>query len=129
MKKLFLAVLILMFSGMANAASLHWDAVLDTETCTINGYIVYAIPSAGGIEKNLNVGKVLLLPNLTESLNLIPGKEYNFFVTAYADGGEGPRQTDPLVWLSPVATWTPPVDNIGPTIIIIPGPVQQVIVN
>lgn len=119
MKQIFLAILIFMFcAGIANAASLKWNA----STGVVDGYNVYF--SSEGIDYNKDVGNVIEIQNIDSELNLYPGKEYIFTVTAYNVMGESePSNTASYN----VPMYSVPGDNLPATVIIIPGPVTIIV--
>lgn len=115
MKKLFLAVLILMFCGIANAADLKWDASLNAD-----GYNIYFTDGTDNF--HFDAGNTTEIVDIDNILNLHPGKTYIFHATAYNQMGEsGASNTADY---TTQGVYTPPGDVIPirverPTVITI----------
>lgn len=105
MKKLIilLAITILAFPALLFGATIVWDA--PTGGGIPDGYIVYYTDQTNNY--NYDVG------NVTECnvdlLNIMPGVEFTFDVTAYNDYGESDH-SDSVTWIRDA--FIPPVDNI-----------------
>jgi len=115
----FLFLFIFSVSTTWAASRLVWDASSET----VNGYIVYWGKTSDSGYPNSHQVEGLTCP--LDDLHLIPGESYKFVVTAWNSRGESGYSNE-VTWNVPI--FTPPPDNIPPTIINIPGPVT-IIVN
>jgi len=115
MKKLFLAVLImLVWSSLAMAATIKWDA----PTGVPDGYIVYYTDGADSWNKSTTETSMDIA-----GLNLTPGT-YTFHVTAFNTMGEsGPSNMADYI----MDGFMPPGDNLKGVTFVIPGPVTFII--
>ena len=111
MKKLFLVLAILAIAVTANAWTLNWSASTGAE-----GYNFFWKPLIATEATKIDVGPALIYD--FEPLNLIPGTRYEFWVTAYNNGGESD--------MSDVWRWTMPSP---PVIVEIPEAPKQLIIN
>ena len=121
MKLILSTILIIMMvlsAIISYAADLKWDA----STGEVVGYNVYFTTGSDTFRKN--VGNVIEVLDIDKILNLYPGKEYTFTVTAHNLIGES--ETSNAVNYT-AAEYVPPDDNLPPVIIIIPGPVTIIV--
>ena len=125
MKKLIvgLCLLSLVISNVVGAANLRWDS----SEGDVDGYIVYYGTSGEGeYTENINVGNVMEVLDIDNTLHLHPGETYTAIVRAYNDKGEsGPSNS--VEYTAPA--FTPPDDKLPPIIITLPGPVTITINN
>ena len=104
MKRLLIVLFILCFAGFASAADLKWDA----STGEVDGYNVYF--TDGTNDFSHPVGDVTEVPDIDNTLNLLPGKTYVFTVTAWNIMGESGRSNEAAYEMT--AVYTPPAQNI-----------------
>ena len=115
MKKLFLVLLLLLFcSGIVSAKTLKWDAL----TILPDGYTAYWTGTAVGNKTTTDTQIDI------DTLNLLPGA-YTFVVKAFNVTGESGPSNEAIYTMD---GYLPPVDNVAPVTIVIPGPVT-IIVN
>jgi len=121
MKKLLLILAVLLCASFAQATTLTWDEVPDTEDYTIAGYVVYfSVGGQGSNKQYAYVTAETMVEDIESTLNLIPDTTYNFAVaplTTHNILGES----------SPEFEFTcgprPAPENNLPSHIYIPGPI------
>jgi len=111
MKKLIIALAILAMATMANAWTLNW-----TGSTSAEGYYFFWKPLTDTTFTKIDVGPTLGYD--FAPLNLVTGTRYEFYVTAYNNGGES-DESDHWRWTMP----SPPV------IVEIPEAPKQLIIN
>lgn len=129
--KTFWLILVLSFVVIinANAATLKFTAVESTADCTIAGYIVWCGTTLGSYDKNKNIGNVTEYLNVETEFNLRPDIKYYFVVNAYSDKNQQGLMSNVAEHIYIVPDGELPPDNVGTTIITIPGTPGQVIIN
>lgn len=106
MGRIFLIFCFLAIAVSAQAATLKWTGVPDTETMTIKGYIVHwrvAGWEEWWFKKVGNVSEVQLTTE--EGYHLKPGQEYEFSVSAYSTDHIHGEPAEPI-------TYTPKLPEI-----------------
>ena len=112
MKKTLLTIIFIMaIAFSANAWDLSWSAADGAD-----GYNFFWKPLTDTEATKIDVGPALIYD--FEPLNLVPGTRYEFWVTAYNNGGES--------GMSDVWRWTMPSP---PVIVEIPEAPKQLIIN
>jgi len=108
----------LLLPALSFGATLQWDA------CTgATGYNVYFTPD--NIDYyHYNNGNQVRCEDIDNTLNLPPGVEMTFHVTAYNGVGES-GESNKVTYTR--AAYVPPEDNLPPVVIVIPGPVTIII--
>ena len=125
MKKLLAALAIVLFcTSIACATTLRWDAVPDTEEYTIAGYVVYFWAAITPDKRYAYVAEGVSVPSIETTLNLLPGRTYNFTVAPYTIFNELGEESQPIEF---VCGERPPPENSLPTHIYIPGPINIII--
>ena len=116
MKKIVLLLLLLLLPAWASAASLHWDY---TDSSMLTGWVCYyqaTSDTSKTYSYTLNDPAARSLD--LSALQLVPGTEYNLWLTAYNSHTEsGPSNT--VDYTTP--GFTPPADS-HPVTITIPAP-------
>ncbi|MDY7038525.1 MAG: fibronectin type III domain-containing protein [Thermodesulfobacteriota bacterium] len=114
MKRLFGAIIMgcfIFLPAVGQAAILQWDA-----STGATGYIVYF--TDGNASHNYNNGDQITCD--ISLLQLTPGIEYAFHVTAFNDVDES-RPSNTVAYIPPV--FQPPDDSLPDIVIVVPGPV------
>ena len=107
-KVLAILAMVLMFCGSAQAATLQWDHA------GADGFIMYYTDQTNNYNYNV-VGDVREVD--LDILQVTPGVEYTYYVTAYNSSGEsGPSNTVTHT----VGVFSPPV-NVLPVASPVPG--------
>ena len=114
MKKLLIALMLLLFTVPAMGATLSWNA---SDRAT--GYLVYYN------EYSNDVGNVTEIADFENTLNLVAGIDYNISVSAYNEYGESAK-CDAIVFTRQAFV---PDANPAPVIINIPPDTPTVTIN